>query len=382
MPETPRSSRMRKRDLLLHPVGLLTRRRRSGRRLPPGTAPGTLTGSPDAPVPEMRVISYGPEEFVELICKGLDEIGAARGKRPVLWVNVDGVGHADTIQHLGEMFGLHRLALEDVVNVHQRAKVEAYGDVLFVVARMATLQPELDTEQISLFLGPDFVITFQERTGDPLDPVRERIRSRVGRIRGRGPDYLAYAVLDAIVDHYFPVLESYGEQLDEIETEIIDGASRSTMNRLHAIKRELMTLRRAVWPARDALNTLIRDPGEHISDETRIYLRDVQDHIVQVMDLVETYRDLGNSLTDLYLSSVSNRMNEIMKVLTLFAAVFIPLSFIAGLYGMNFDYSESPLNMPELHWYFGYPFALGIMATVAAGLLFFFWRKGWIGGER
>lgn len=373
---------MRKRDYLLHPVGVLTRHRKRTRRPPPGASPGTLTGDPEAPTARVRVIAYGPQEITEFVCDDLQAIQAIRGKWPVLWVNVDGIDDAGTIGRIGEMFGLHRLAVEDVVNVPQRAKVEAYGDVLFMIIRMATFQPHLDTEQVSLFLGPDFVLTFQERSGDPLDPVRERIRTSHGRIRGRGPDYLAYAVLDAIIDHYFPVLDEYGDQMDALEVEILAGANRETMNRLHGVKRELMTLRRAVWPARDALNALVREPSARISEETRVYLRDVYDHVVQVMDHVETYRDLGSSLTDLYLSSVSNRMNEIMKVLTMFAAVFIPLSFIAGVYGMNFDPGESPLNMPELQWYFGYPFALGLMALVGVGLLVFFWRKGWIGGDR
>jgi magnesium transporter len=189
-------------------------------------------------------------------------------------------------------------------------------------------------------------------------------------------------MLDAVVDHYFPVLEAYGEQLDALEEEILEGASRRTMHRLHGTKRELMGLRRAAWPKREALNALSRDPHELISDDTRIYLRDCYDHAVQIMDLVETYRDLASSLTDLYLSSVSQRMNEIMKVLTVFAAIFIPLTFVAGVYGMNFDTDVSPLNMPELEWYWGYPFALLLMALTGLGLLGYFWRKGWIGRER
>ena len=371
---------MKSPNYLLHPVDLLTRRRKRTRRPSPGTAPGTLSGDPDALPPEVRVIAYSPHDIIEFVCDDLDTLQAVRGQWPVLWINVDGVRHAETIRRLGELFGLHRLALEDVVNVPQRAKTEEYGEHLFVVVRMAMLHPRPDTEQISLFLGSDFVLTFQERSGDPLDPVRERIRSSHGRIRGRGPDYLAYAVLDAIVDHYFPVLEEYGDQLDALEDEILSEPGRATMNRLHAVKRELMNLRRAIWPARDAMNMLVRDPNPLVTDDTRVFLRDVYDHVIQVMDLTETYRDLSASLTDLYLSSVSNRMNEIMKVLTIFAAIFIPLTFIAGIYGMNFDPGESPLNMPELQWYWGYPFALGLMTVVALGLLVFFRRKGWLGG--
>jgi magnesium transporter len=203
----------------------------------------------------------------------------------------------------------------------------------------------------------------------------------VGRIRTVGADYLGYALLDAIVDNYFPVLEAYGERLDEAEDEIINRPTRPTVHRLHNIKRELMAFRRAAWPMRDAVNTLVRDPHPVVQDDTRVYLRDCYDHVVQALELMETYRDFSASLTDLYLSSVSNRMNEIMKVLTMFSAIFIPLSFVAGVYGMNFHEEASPLNMPELRWYFGYPFALALMGSIAFVLLIYFWRKGWIGRD-
>ena len=281
----------------------------------------------------------------------------------------------------GHVFGLHRLALEDVSNVPQRPKAEWYDEHLFVVGRMIRLIPALDVEQLSMFLGSGYVLTFQERAGDPLDPVRRRLQGPPGRIRAVGADYLAYAILDAVTDHYFPVLESYGDELEALEDCILAGTGRLAMARLHAVKRDLLTLRKSIWPVRDAITALLRDPGELIGEGTQVYLRDCHDHVVQAAELVETYRELAASLTDLYLSSVSYRMNEIMKVLTIFTAVFIPLSFIAGLYGMNFDRSESPLNMPELEWYFGYPFALGLMAVIALGLLYYFWRRGWIGSR-
>lgn len=363
------------------PDSLLRPFHRRARRPPPGSSPGTLTADPAAPPPTVRLLAYGPHEMTESVVDDLGSLRDVRGKWPVLWVDVDGVGHVETLRALGEVFGLHRLALEDVINIPQRSKMEEYGDHLFIVSRMPELAPRPDTEQVSLFLGRDFVLTFQERSGDPFDPVRERIRRSRGRIRGAGPDYLAYALLDAIIDHYFPVLEHCGDELEELEDRILAGAGRETMSRLHQIKRDLLTLRRAVWPERDAVNALIREPTELVTDETRVYLRDCHDHVVQVMELTESYRDLGSSLTDLYLSSVSNRTNEIMKVLTMFSSIFIPLGFIAGLYGMNFDYKESPLNMPELHWYWGYPFALSLMSLVAGCLLWFFWRKGWIGGK-
>ncbi|HEX5726493.1 MAG TPA: magnesium/cobalt transporter CorA, partial [Longimicrobiaceae bacterium] len=305
----------------------------------------------------------------------LETLRQMRGKWPVLWVNVDGVGHPGTVQALGDIFALHRLGLEDVTDVPQRAKVAAYGDHLLIVARMARLIPELDLEQIGIFVGRDYVLTFQERPGDPLDPVRARIRAGHPRIRGSGPDYLAYAVIDAIVDHYFPVLESYADRLDALEEEIVGRPSRRSMNRLHHAKRELMSLRRAIWPLRDALAALVREPGELVTQPTLVYLRDCQEHAVQIVDLVETYRDLGSSLTDLYLSSVSHRMNEIMKVLTIFASIFIPLGFVTGIYGMN-------LVHPPVAWYWRWGFAFGVMGVVALGLLAFFWRQGWLGREK
>lgn len=370
---------MKRPNYLLHAVLPLRRRLR---RPPPGSSPGLLRPTPNAEPPRVTALAYGPDAFEEVVVEQLEGLGALVGRWPVVWINVDGVEHTDTVRRLGELFGLHRLALEDVVNVPQQPKVEDYGEYLFIVARMARLEAAVDTEQIGMFLGRGFVLTFQERRGDPLDPVRERIRGRIGRIRSAGADYLAYAVLDAIVDYYFPVLEGIGDRLDQMEDDILAGPNRETMPRLYAIKRDITTLRRALWPARDALNSLVRDPLPHVEDETRIYLRDCYDHVIQSIELVESYRDLTSSLTDLYLSSVGQRTNEIMKVLTIFSAIFIPLTFIAGIYGMNFDPDASPWNMPELEWFWGYPFALVLMVGVALGMLTFFWRKGWIGGGR
>lgn len=368
---------MKKPISLLHPLRPLRSR---AQRHPPGTAPGTLRTTPGAAPPTIRVTGYGPDAIVEEEVATPEALRDQLGCWPVLWVNVDGVGHADTLRRVGEVFGLHRLALEDVVNVPQRAKVEEYGDHLFVVARMAWHHDTDCGEQLSLFLGEGVVLTFQERAGDPLDPVRERLRRASGRIRNSGADYLAYALLDCVVDHYFPVLESHADRLDVLEEEILSAPVRSTMSRLHAVNRELMALRRAIYPMRDAVSSLLREPPPQVRADTLVFLRDLHDHTVQAIDLLDTYREVASSLGDLYLSTVSHRLNEIMKVLTMFSAIFIPLGFIAGLYGMNFDYGRSPLNMPELHWYWGYPFVLTVMAAVAAGLVFFFWRKGWIGG--
>lgn len=350
------------------------------RRTPPGAPPGTLITDPSAPRPMMTVLAYGPHEFVEQSVSDPQQIRDFLGKWPVVWINVEGIGDAATITKLGELFGLHRLALEDVLHTHQRPKVEQYGDHLFIVTRMARTGDQLETEQLSLFLGKNFVLTFQEGApGDCLDPIRERIRKKGGRIREAGLDYLAYALLDAVVDAYFPILEQFGDQLGELEDEIVRKSLPGTIARIYAIKRNLLTLRRAIWPQRETLGALLREETPRISSETRIYLRDCYDHVTQIIDLVETYRELGADLTDIYLSSVSNRTNEIMRVLTVITTIFIPLTFIVGIYGMNFNTEISPWNMPELNWHWGYPFVLLLMFSIAVGQLVFFRRRGWLG---
>ncbi len=280
------------------------------------------------------------------------------------------------------MFNLHGLALEDVVNVHQRPKVEEYADHAFIVTRMIQAGLPPTTEQVSMFLGEGFLLTFQERPGDCFDPVRARLRSSRGQIRDRQADYLAYALLDAVIDGYFPVLETLGERLEVLEDAVTAEPPEAEATQIHEIKRELLLLRRAVWPQREMVNALTRETSPYVTDQTRLYLRDCYDHTIQLMDIVETYREIATGLVDIYLSSVSTRLNEIMKVLTIIATIFIPLGFVAGLYGMNFDASASPWNMPELRWYWGYPVALGVMAAAALGMLYYFYRKGWILGGR
>jgi magnesium transporter len=356
-------------------------RRPFRRHAPPGSPPGSVVVDPRAARPVIDVIAFGDERVEERRLDGPEQALGYVGQWPVTWINVSGLGDAATLEALGKAFGLHRLALEDVVNVHQRAKVEQYGDRLFIVARMPRGGDRRDTEQVSLFLGPNFVLTFLEDPGDCFDAVRNRIRQDRGRIRECGADYLAYALLDAVVDAYFPVLERYGERLDELEEEALNRRGRDTINRIHAIKTELLILRRAIWPHREAFNALVRDANPLIHAETRVYLRDCYDHTVQMIDLVEMYRELGSDLRDLYLTSVSNRMNEIMKVLTVITTIFMPLTLITGLYGMNFDTSVSPWNMPELEWYWGYPAVLAAMAAVTVTMLTIFWIKGWLGSS-
>lgn len=350
------------------------------RRAAPGTAPGTIIVDPAAPHPELNVIAFGPHGHVEKKLSKADDVREYLGKWPVVWLNVDGLGDEATLQRLGELFKLHPLAMEDVVNVHQRAKVEQYEDTQFFVTHMVLLEKHLDIEQISMFFGRGFVVTFQERPGwDCLEPVRERIRNPQSRMRVHGADFLLYSLIDAVIDHNFPVLEAYGERLEDLEDDVVDRPHPEVFNRLHDIKRELLHLRRIIWPQREALSSLVREPIEGITDETRLYLRDCYDHAVRIIDVVETYREMASDLTNLYLSSISNRMNEIMKVLTVIATLFIPLTFIVGVYGMNFHTDISPWNMPELDWYYGYPLCMALMGGISIGQLIFFYRRGWIG---
>lgn len=356
----------------------LTSLPRTHRRTAPGAPPGTIVVDRTAPAPSIDVVAYDPDNISVSDAVDVKDLpGLMKGWR-VTWVNVVGLGSADVIQGLGALFKLHGLALEDVVHLHQRPKVDEYEDFTYIVARMLRAGPRVETEQVSIFLGANFVLTFQEKPGDCFDPVRERIRGKRGRIRQEGPDYLAYALIDAVIDSYFPALEHYGELVENLETQSIHRPSPGLVPRIHTARRELMMIRRAVWPLREIVNSLIRDPSTRFTATTQFYLRDCYDHTVQLLDLTETYRDVASSLFDLYLTGVSTRMNEIMKVLTVIATIFIPLSFIASVYGMNFDGTKSPLNMPELRWTWGYPFALALMATTALGFLAYFRKKGWI----
>jgi magnesium transporter len=351
------------------------RNRRRRRRAAIGSPPGTLIGDPDAPHPEISVIAYSPTEFTERAVKDPDELRSLLGRFPVVWVNVDGLGDVETIRRIGAAFHLHRLELEDVVNLHQRPKFEVYGDHAYVVAQMLKWTDCLETEQLSLFVGRDFVLTFQERPGDDFGTIRTRLRTAQGSLRTSGPDYLAYALLDVTIDEYFPPLEALGENLEMLEDEITLRARPDHLGKLHGIRRDLLSLRRAVWPLREAVNQLARDETGIVQRETRPYLNDLYDHTVQLMDLLETYRELASGLLEIYLSSMSHRLNEVMMFLTVIATIFIPLTFMSSIWGMNFK------HMPELDWPAGYALALASMAAVAGGLLYFFKRRGWIGSS-
>lgn len=346
--------------------------------------------APEAVHPQIQIIGYGADGFAETACADLSDLAAPAPAPAVRWINVDGLADIPTLQQIGTMFGLHPLALEDTVNLHQRPKVETYDGYLFIVLRMPVALPStgdvsvsrLETEQVTMALGRDFVVTFQERHGDCFGPVRHRLRNPGGQIRQRGPDYLAYALIDAAIDAFFPILEAYGEQVEELEDDVVAHPGNRQIARIHELKRNLLTARRALWPLRDMVNALLREDSPLIEKQTLIYLRDCQDHASQLIDMIETYREICSGLVDIHLSSVSNRMNEVMKVLTIIATIFIPLTFIVGVYGMNFDPAAGPLSMPELEWRYGYPAILMLMAVIAAGLLIWFRSKGWIGRSR
>jgi magnesium transporter len=347
----------------------------------PGSMPGTLSIGEDSPHPVIVLIDYNEETAIRTQIETPEECTPYLDTESVSWVDVKGLGSEDILQRLGQVFSLHPLVLEDVVNVPQRPKVEEYEDQLLIIARMVTLKETsrgFHTEQVSFILGKHYLLTVQEEPEyDSFGPVRERIRTNKGSTRKHQADYLAYALLDSIIDGFFPVLEAYGEELEDLEDEVVSNPSRQTLEKIHLMKRELLSLRRSIWPQRDAINSLIRDGSDLVSDEVRIYLRDCYDHTVQVLDMVETYRELASSLMDVYLSSISNKMNEVMKFLTVISTIFIPLTFIAGIYGMNFNTDKSPFNMPELNWYWGYLICIGAMGAIAIGLVYFFWRKGW-----
>ena len=346
-----------------------------------GSIPGTLRLPKDASPTEIILIDYNEAERTRLQLEKPEDCIPYLDTESVSWMDVLGLGSEDILRRLGKVFKLHPLVLEDIVNVPQRPKVEDYENQLLIISHMVLLKENTTgfwNEQVSFVLGKHYLLTVQEEpTRDCFQAVRDRIRSGKGIIRKQGADYLTYTLIDSIIDGFFPVLEAYGERIEELEDEVVTNPTRRTIEKIYQIRRELLALRRAIWPQRDAINALIRDGSDLISPEVRVYLRDCYDHAVQVMDMVETYRELTSGLMDVYLSSVGNKMNEIMKLLTVISSIFIPLTFVAGIYGMNFNTEKSPVNMPELNWYWGYPLCLALMFSIAGGLVYFFWRRGW-----
>jgi magnesium transporter len=349
----------------------------------PGLEHDDIVKLPDGPTPvRVTCVDYGPSQARQQLIEDLEDFLA--GHRPgwsvVRWINVDGLSNMGVIHALATKYELHPLAVEDLLHLRQRAKVEAYGGDdsalrarLFIVARMLALKDEhLLSDQISMFLGHNTLLTFQQEPGDVWDPIRQRIQAKGSRLRISDASFLAYSLLDAIVDHFFPILEHYGERMDALETDILDDPQRDSLDKIHEIKRDMLMLRSVAWPVRELVLSLQRDPHECVSDVTRVYLRDLYDHVVQVIEIIETYRERGSDLTDSYMSRVSNRMNEVMKVLTIIGTIFIPLTFLAGVYGMNFR------HFPELDLGWAYP-AFWIICVVVAGvMLFLFRRKDWL----
>jgi magnesium transporter len=355
------------------------RSRRLGRRRapPPGSRPGAIVIPADAPPPVVSAFAF---DAVHLREAKLDEIGGAASMlgAGIVWLDVSGFGDEAKLRRLGEIFGLHPLLLADVVNTGQRPKIDSFDDRHLIVVGQPHLAPtgEVSIEQISIVLGPGWVLSFQERPGDPFEPIRARLRSGVTSLRRNGPDYLAYALLDAIVDSYFPVLEQLGARIDELESAVVDRPDATSMVEFHVCRRSLLVLHRTLWQLRDALAAAAREQQALFTPPVRVYVRDTVDHVLQAVDMTEAWRELLVSLLELYQISLNNRLNEVIKALTVLASIFIPLTFIVGVYGMNFDV------MPELRWRYGYPAVLGGMALLSIGLLLWFRRRGWIGGRQ
>lgn len=350
---------------------------RTSRRLKAGTSPGTpiFIGEQRLEQVQITAQSYAAEAFEELGIITLGELSRCRKPDRVTWINVNGLHDAQAIEAIGTQFGLHPLTIEDILNTNQRPKIEEYDRLLYLVLKVVTPNQspgEIETEQLSLVLGEDFVLSFQERDSGVLESVRTRLRNGRGKIRQRGPDYLAYALMDAVIDQYFVTLEQLGEYVEELEDTVTMMPERRHIADIHRLKRNMLTLRRASWPLREELARLEKDDSGLVADGTRIYLRDLYDHTIQIIDSIETNRDILSGMHDIYLSGISNRMTEIMKVLTLIATIFIPLTFIAGVYGMNFE------HMPELNWRWGYFIILGCMAALAGGMLAWFRLRRWI----
>ena len=349
---------------------------------PPGTAPATLVVPPEyqGQQPVVTLIEYDAHSIEERKIETMDELLPCLDNDKVSWINVDGLGDPEFFQRLGRQFRIHPLALEDLFNIGQRPKIDEYDRQLFIVLDMAyeNKKEEVVFEQVCIVLAENFVITIQENPGDVFDPVRQRLRDGGGNARFMKADYLAYALIDSVIDQYFPIVESLGESMDDLQETLLDQPTRERLRDLHEFKRLIARIRRAVWPQREVLGRLMRDETGLVAARTKPFFRDCYDHTVIMVDILETFREAARNIMDVYLSSINIRTNEIMRVLTLISSIFIPLTFIAGVYGMNFDPKLSPFNMPELEWTFGYPFAICLMLAVAIGMIVFFKRKKWI----
>ncbi|NLE85433.1 MAG: magnesium/cobalt transporter CorA [Myxococcales bacterium] len=348
-------------------------------RRDPTAPPGALIPGPGAEPTRVRILAYGPQGVTEREDLSPERVRELQKRFPVVWVSLAGAGDAEVFRRVGDLFGLHALALEDMMSAHQRPKAEDYDEHLLVVLRHPKTTTRLQLLQVGLAVGPGFVLTVEEGVSDTFEPIRQRIQSGRGAIRNRGADYLVHAIVDNTLDGFLPLVEHFRDQLELIEEHIFLRPDERAIVELHSIRHDLYALRRVLTSTRDAIAALARSGGTTVSDATRVYLRDGQDHAAQLLDSVDACREHSVSLAELYDSRLNQRMNDIMKLLTLISTVFIPLSFITGVYGMNFETSASPWNMPELRWRYGYPFALGLMVCAALGLVWFFHRKGWLG---
>jgi magnesium transporter len=349
------------------------------RRAAPGTKPGTLNVAPDAPRTTIGVFAYNKERVYEKQNIQPEDVKPLLAEWPVVWVNVVGLGSEDLLGRIATTFNIHPLAMEDVVNVHQRAKADQYEHNVYCVIRTPDSASDQLTSQLSLFLGKNYVVTFQERPGDCFELVRSRLRHELSEMRSElRADYLFYRLIDAAVDAYFPIMERIGDRLDTLDDRVANAPGHPTFADLHAMRRELLMLRRAIWPLRDAIRELQLEPTAYVSTDTRLFLRDCHDHAIQLIDLLEAYRDICGEIRDFHMATTANRMNEVMKVLTVIATIFMPITFIAGVYGMNFNPDVSPWNMPELDMRYGYPITIAVMATMGFGMLWYFKRRGWL----
>ena len=342
-----------------------------------GLPPGTLIHVGEKKVEVVRVtyLDYDEKNFEEKQVAKIEECFSFKATATVTWINIDGLHDVEVIEKLGQQFELHPLILEDILNTGQRPKLEDFDNYIFIVLKMLSSDDEresVEAEQVSLVLGSNFVISFQERVGDVFEPIRDRLRNAKGRIRKMGPDYLAYALVDAVVDSYFAILERLGERIEFMEEQLLSDPTEKTLQQIHTIKREMISLRKSIWPLREVISGVQRSESSIIKESTEIYLRDVYDHTIQIIDTIESFRDMVSGMLDIYLSSISNKMNAVMKVLTIIATIFIPLTFVAGIYGMNFKY------MPELEWPWGYPFVGLIMFMIAVAMLIYFRKKKWL----
>lgn len=352
-----------------------------GRFTRPGTAPGDLSRPTELKhVPaSLYLLDFDADDYTEKVDCTLEEASKYFESPRTTWLHVQGTPTEKLLRLVGEAYHLHALSLEDVLHTGQRAKLEDYDEEIFVVLGVPqTTDTRIEAAQLSLFLGDTWVVSFFSGEHDPFDAVRQRAARPDSRIRHGGVDFLFYSLLDTAIDLSFPTMEALGERLEALEVSVFDNPSRDALDQIHMIKRELLLLRRVLWPQRDMLNSLIRNDHERIREPTQPYLRDCLDHAIHALDLVESYREMASSLLDVYLSSLSNRLNDVMKLLTIIATVFIPLSFIVGLYGMNFDRAASPWNMPELGMRYGYPLLWLFMLAIVAGMLVYFRRKRWL----